>query len=169
MKNYVFILIVLAVFGSCRNNTNVENFEEPVTVAKSYDRIDELQWLLGTWIHDSTPEYSKETWIRENDSTYSAFSYTRVRQDTVFAESIVLQQQDGNVLMTVADAPKNDNAVTFRLISTDSGKFTFENKNHDFPQLIVYTNPVKDSIHAWIEGTVEGEKKQLHFHFSKEK
>src|SRR5690606_1276541 len=120
------------------------------------------QWLLGTWIHDSTPEYSKETWIRENDSTYSAFSYTRVRQDTVFAES-------RNVLMTVADVPKNDNAVTFRLISTDSRKFTFENKNHDFHELIGYTNPVNHSIQAWIESTVESEKKQVQFNFSKEK
>lgn len=168
MRNYVLMLIVLTVLISCKNNTKVENLDESVAVVKNYDQINQLQWLLGTWVNEFTPEYSKESWIQENDSTYSAYSFTRVRQDTVFAESIILQQKEGNLLMTVADAPNNENAVTFRLISADSGQFIFENKNHDFPQRIVYTNPVKDSLYAWIEGPVEGEMKKLHFHFSKE-
>ena len=169
MRNYVLILIVLTVLSSCKNNTKVEIPEESVNDVKNYEQLNQLKWLLGTWLHESPPEYSKESWIRENDSTYSAYSFTRVRQDTVFYESILLQQKAGNLSMTVADAPNNENAVTFILVSSNNGQFIFENKNHDFPQRIVYTNPVKDSIHAWIEGTVEGEMKQLHFHFSKEK
>jgi len=70
--------------------------------------------------------------------------------------------------LTVATANQNDEKpVTFKLVSSENGQFTFENKDNDFPERIIYTNPVKDSLHAWIEGSVNGEAKRIDFSFSR--
>lgn len=168
MRNYLLLLFAVLLLNSCKNNSEAEE-PESETATKSFEKMEQLNWLLGTWVNEFTPEFSKESWTKENDSTFSAFSFTKVHNDTVFAETMVLQQRDGDLLMTVADAPNNKNPVTFKLISSERGQFIFENKKHDFPKRIIYTNPVKDSLVAWIEGPVDGENKKLYFHFSKEK
>ena len=53
------------------------------------------------------------------------------------------------------------------MIPSKEGTFTFENAKHDFPSRISYTNPVKDSIHAWIEGTVNGEARKSDFYYKR--
>ena len=87
----------------------------------------------------------------------------------VFAETMALEKKGEDLVLTVATANQNDaKPITFKMISLEKEKVTFENKSHDFPQRIVYTNPVKDSLHAWIEGEVEGELKKVDFQFSKQ-
>ncbi len=169
MKKYLLLLIVIPLLYSCKNNSETEK-PETETASKNFEKIEQLNWLLGTWVNEFTPEFSKESWTRENDSTFSAFSFTKVHNDTVFSETMFLQQKDGKLLMTVTEASENgDVPVTFRLVSSEKMQFVFENKKHDFPKRIVYTQPVKDSLVAWIEGPVDGENKKLYFHFSKEK
>src|SRR5690606_15600316 len=132
------------------------------------EKIDELQWLLGTWINENGEEFSQETWSQESPTTFTAFSFTQVGKETVFAETMALEQKDDQLLLTVATANQNEKKpVTFKMISSKKEQFTFENKNHDFPQRIVYANPAKDSLHAWIEGTVNGEQKRVDFSFSR--
>ena len=90
------------------------------------------------------------------------------KKKVVFAETMALEQKADSLLLTVATANQNDKKpVTFKMISSENGQFTFENKDHDFPQRIIYTNPAKDSLHAWIEGIVNGESKKVDFYFSR--
>ena len=167
MRKYLLLLFLPILLNSCKNNSETEK-SEAETIAKNFERIEQLQWLLGTWVNEYTPEFSQESWTKKNDSTFSAFSFTRVRKDTVFAETLLLQQKEGDLLLIVTDVDKkNKSSVTFKMVPSKKGQFVFENKNHDFPQRIVYTNPVKDSLHAWIEGKVDGANEKLHFHFSK--
>src|SRR5690606_2316466 len=113
-------------------------------------------------------EFSQETWSKENDSAFTAFSFTQIGEETIFAETMVLEQKSGRVLLTVATAnEKGSPPVPFRLVSSEENEFIFENKSHDFPERIIYTNPTKDSLHAWIEGTINGERKKVDFLFSR--
>lgn len=167
MKKLLYLVFFLFLLGSCKNNPDVKPIESE-RVVKEYDNILQLQWLLGTWVHESKSQFSKETWIKENDSTLSSYSYTQVGNDTVFAETMLLQQKEGNLFLTAAEADENNRTiVTFNMIPSEKGKFVFENKEHDFPQRIIYTNPTQDSIHAWIEGTINGMSKTVDFYFTK--
>jgi hypothetical protein len=167
MKKYFLFILFPLLLNSCKNNSEVEKSETEI-VAKSSEKIDELQWLLGTWINQKGEEFSQETWSQESPSSFTAFSFTQVGKETVFAETMALEQKADSLLLTVATAkPEQEKPVTFKLISSENGQFTFENKNHDFPQRIIYTNPAKDSLHAWIEGTVNGEAKKVDFSFSR--
>ena len=170
MKKYLLLLLFPFLLYSCKNDSRAEKSEAKIE-SKKFEKIDQLQWLLGTWVNQKGNEYSQETWSRENDSTFTAYSFVEVnKKKVVFAETMALEQKDGLLILTVATANQNEKKpVTFKLISSEKGQFTFENKNHDFPQRIVYTNPVKDSLHAWIESTENGEAKRIDFSFSRAK
>lgn len=165
MKKYIFIVLMFATISACKDPKNSDGSE----VSKNYEQIDELNWILGKWTNEFTPEFSQEAWRKKNDSTYTAFSFTTVRGDTVFAENMTLQQNGKNLGLTVQTVNSKDIPVTFTKIPSKKGQFVFENKTNDFPQRIFYTHPAADSLHAWIEGPVEGENQTLHFHFSKKK
>ncbi len=168
MKKYLLFLLFPLLLNSCKNNSENQQ-PDTETAGEKFEKIDQLQWLLGTWTNNTEEEFSQETWSKENESSFTAFSFTQKGKETVFAETMALEQKGENLLLTVAVANQNDEKpVTFKMISSEKGKVTFENKNHDFPQRIIYTNPVKDSLHAWIEGTVNGETKKVDFYFSKQ-
>ncbi len=164
MKKYFLLILIPLLLNSCKNNTETEN----TISTENSEKIDQLKWLLGTWINENGEEFSQESWSQENAGTFTAFSFTQIGKETVFAETMVLEQKADSLFLTVATANQNEKKpVTFKLVSSEKGKFVFENKNHDFPQRIVYTNPAKDSLHAWIEGTVNGETKRSDFSFSR--
>ena len=143
--------------------------KEIVEAASSYETLAQLQWLVGAWVHETSEEYSKETWQQLNDSTLTGFSYTQVAQDTVFAEELILQERDGRVFLEVTAFEQNDDLpIQFDLISAETSKHIFENLEHDFPQRIVYTQPAKDSIHAWVEGTIDDALHKVDFNFKKQ-
>lgn len=167
MKKYLFIIFLPIILYSCKDNSESKTSENIVS-NKKHEKIQQLDWLLGTWTNESTDEFSQETWSKENDSTFTAFSFTQVAGETVFAETMALEQKGQSLLLTVATAnEENPSPVTFTLISSEENQFIFENKNHDFPKRITYTNPTKDSLHAYIEGTENGENKKVEFRFTR--
>ena len=167
MKKFLYFLALPLLLNSCKNNSEAENSKTEITSEK-FGQIEKLHWLLGTWVNENDEEYSQETWSAENDSTFTAFSFVELKKEVVFSETMALEEKSGNLLLTVATANQNDSKpVTFKMISLENGQVTFENKSHDFPQRITYSTPAKDSLHAWIEGTVNGESKKVDFHFSR--
>lgn len=168
MKNSSLLLLFFSILFLGCNNGNQTTKPETEVLASEFEKLDKIEWLLGAWINHSDAEFSRETWNREDDSTFSAFSFTQVGNDTIFSERMVLQQREKDLLLMVSDADPIGPEITFKLVSMDKGEFVFENKEHDFPERIVYTNPATDSLFAYIEGTINGERKRIPFPFSRE-
>jgi len=168
MNKYLLLLLFPFLLNSCKNDSRTEK-SGPKIESKKFEKINQLQWLLGTWVNQKGNEYSQETWSRENDSTFTAYSFVEVnKKKVVFAETMALEQKDGMLILTVATANQNEQKpVAFTWVPSENGQFLFENKGHDFPQRIIYTNPAKDSLHAWIEGIENGEAKKIDFSFSR--
>lgn len=168
MKSVFLLVLLLILVTSCKNKTKNESISEEKKEMVSTPKLTQLQWLLGEWGNENGEEIMKELWKKENDSTFTGFAYTKVAQDTVFAETLKIQHLDEAILLTVVAYNQNDDVpVTFRMITLEDGKIVFENKAHDFPQRIAYTNPQQDSIHAWIEGTVKGELQKIDFYYGR--
>jgi len=163
----IFIFGFTLLVISCKNKES--HILKDIEISdNNYSKIDSLQWLVGNWTNISNESESYENWIQENDSTLTAFSYTTIEKDTVFSETMMLQQLGDAAFLTVGVPDQNEaEAVIFTLLATGDAVFTFENKNHDFPKRISYTNPVKDSIHAWIEGEIDGENRIVDFKFKR--
>lgn len=168
MKKVILVCTLLVLATACKNKAKDNVNPKEIVQEKEFETIEKLQWLVGNWTNSTENEQSYENWTQVNDSTLKAHSFTIVENDTVFAERVTLQQKNNNTYFTVIAYNQNDDKpVTFKMIPSTNGTFTFENPNHDFPSKIAYTNPVKDSIHAWIEGTIKGESRKVDFYFKR--
>jgi len=130
--------------------------------------IEKLDWLIGNWINFSKEKQLYEKWEKVNDSTLYGESYFLVNQDTIFFETITLEQKGSDLYYIPSVSNQNDmRPIPFKLISIENKKFIFENREHDFPQRIVYSNPQADSLYVYIEGTKDGEYRKTDFPFKK--
>ena len=93
-----------------------------------------------------------------------------VKNDTVFKENISLVSQQDELLYIPAVSGQNNNQpVVFRCVSNNAGAMVFENKEHDFPQRIIYLNKRPDSLYARIEGTEKGKFRKEEFFMARHK
>lgn len=166
MNKIVVLMGLILLSTSCKNNEKTQ--VNDASIKQSYAKIEQLQWLVGNWTNRTTDQQSYENWIKKNDSTLIAHSYTMVLKDTVFQENMVIQQKIDSVVLIVSVPNQNDEKpIAFGLLSTENEAFTFVNEHHDFPNRISYSNPVKDSIHAWIEGQIDSTYKKIDFYFKR--
>ena len=136
--------------------------------ANKFEKLQKLDWLVGTWEQKLPDGIVTEIWTRENDSTFSGKSYFVKEKDTIHLETIVLSQKNENLLYipTVA-GQNNDEPVTFKSTSEADNTFTFENPTHDYPQKIVYKKVSSDRLIATISGKQQGKQTQESYPMAK--
>lgn len=109
--------------------------------------------LIGRWENQTSDGVFSETWIKENDSLFLAESYFINEKDTLFSETIRLEAQANDLFLIVTVPNQNEEKpVAFKLTSSSSGYFVFENPEHDFPKKITYRLINQDSLFAEISG-----------------
>jgi len=165
MKGVIKYVLVIFSLYSCNDTLTKENQKEPLGDANT---IAELYWLIGEWKSVSPDGVMYETWTKTNDKLLSGKSFFVSGKDTLFSEKIALQQ-NGNALYytpTVSDQ-NNSEPVPFKFIEFNKGEFIFENKEHDFPQRIIYKNPQPDFLIARIQGIQNGKFHKEDFNFVK--
>ena len=151
MKKYIAILSISCILFACDNSPK--------------KNLDEFKWLIGKWEADHDGMMIKEIWKEENN-TLSGEGMVLAEADTLFHEKVNLEIRD-NTVFYMATTPQNKAPVPFQLISSEKNKWKFENKEHDFPQLITYTLINSDSLVATIEGIDKGIPSKEEFYFKK--
>ena len=125
--------------------------------------ITKTEWLIGTWKSNTSEGDLFETWTKAGKNSFSAKSYYLNNSDTILFETIELKES-GDTLFYIVSAPKEkkEKPVPFASLEVTDEVITFENKQHDFPQVISYKKIAGDSLEAeiWgkINGTVQREK-----------
>lgn len=136
---------------SCKNNS----------AEKKFDKLEKLNWLVGSWEQKLPEGTLVENWKMENDSTYSGESYFIKEKDTLSFESIeLLQKGDMLYYIPTVKGQNNDKPVTFKMTSDADNSFTFENPAHDYPQKIVYKKAGANDLIATISGKQQGKDSQ---------
>lgn len=130
---YIFSTVLLFIFISC--------------VKISHRDLKNVYWLLGTWQYNHKDEKIYEKWTINKDSFLNGKSYVVNGQDTIIIETLeIIKEKDK--LIYIAKVKDQNNGLPIRFISkkiTDN-EIIFENKKHDFPQLIKYTKIMNDSL-----------------------
>ena len=143
-------LILLFIYGCQDKACQLNNDSNKKT---SNGKMNQLEWIIGSWSNISPKGQLCENWIKTNDSVYTGNSFMVVKNDTVFSEMISLENRNGQIFyIPTVKNENNGQAVLFKLLTSHSNEVVFENKAHDFPQRIMYKNPVKDSLYARVEG-----------------
>lgn len=113
-----------------------------------------LAWMSGNWVGVNGQTEMEEQW-----TTPKGGSLLGVHRDvrsgrTISFEFMRIQQDAGGI--TFWGSPGGKPAVPFRAIETSSQRIVFENKEHDFPQRVIYWLTADGMLHAKIEGTMNG-------------
>lgn len=127
-------------------------------------------FLEGKWEMKTKTGKIIERWKKHNDSLTSTSHQFNAAGDSVLTETVVLKKISGNWSFCVTGYEKgNEGKTDFKLVSSTSNTFNFENKQHDFPQQISYQNNGKDQLLAWIEGEINGKRRKVAFPYQRVK
>ena len=126
--------------------------------------LQDVAWLLGTWENKTAKGSTFENWTKTTNNLFSGKSYALKGSDTMVFEQMELVAKNNNLFYI--PTVKNQNGgqpVSFALKSSTKQSMVFENKTHDFPQLITYTKINNDSLVAEISGTKNGKSRKIQF------
>ena len=117
----------------------------------------------GKWKMEIENAEVFEVWTLFFDTTLVGTSYT-VKDGKINNDEQILLRKIENNWEYIAK-PDNQNITRFLLVEHSSKKFTFENKEHDFPQRITYEFHKDGKMTAAIEGNLNGEFKRKEFSY----
>lgn len=147
----IFVLFALASMAAC----------SPDDPYKKLDR------LSGLWQTHNSESYLYEEWRKVKNGPFYGKSYTMNGRDSIVFERVEIRQKGDSIyyIPTLTDQPP----VPFALVAQKDYSFTFENKQHDFPQRVIYRFVGKDSLVARIEGINKGEAQSQEFYYHRVK
>ena len=117
----------------------------------------------GTWkmISDKIEYY--EEWRLINDSELIGIGFSTEEGDTVLSEELYLKKFSEQ--WAYVALPVSQTITLFALSEYSENKFIFENKEHDYPQKIIYEFTADGKLNAATEGIIEGELMRRDFNF----
>ncbi len=164
---WILVLVFISLLA-CNDRVKKENtIVLETTPESSFESLQSLNWILGSWSNISEGSQSYERWEVENDSLFIGMSITMKDGDTIFAERMRLFQNKGIVGLFVETVGAEPNPVVFTQVPNAEHLFTFENIENEFPSQIIYTQPEADKIHAWVSGNVDGSPQKMDFYFNR--
>ncbi len=118
-------------------------------------KLEEIKIIEGKWKLDADNIILFEEWKEVNETTFEGLSYTIENGEKKILERLhILKLYD--YIVYVAQ-PGGNKPTLFTLISDENNNFIFENKEHDFPQRVIYHFTSKNILNARIEGEINGE------------
>jgi hypothetical protein len=137
----------------------------PVAGAQSPQRIASIGWLAGCLEMRSGNRVVEEHRMVERAGTMLGMGRT-VGTRGLGDYELTLIKQDGERLLFEAH-PKDQPTATFTARVATADSVVFELPEHDFPQRVGYRRVGADSVHAWVEGTMNGASRRIEFPYAR--
>lgn len=130
----------------------------------AYSKDLDFDWLVGEWSDKVEDNTFIENWQKIDDDNYIGVEYYLVGSDTTMKANLKLQKLiDTWIYIAYIDGQQ---PVLFTLVE-DKGKYIFENREHDFPQRIVYSIQDEHNILAFVEGNINGQQVKEEYNLKK--
>jgi len=130
--------------------------------------IGDYAWLAGCWRlqGDESGMTTEEHWMAPAGGLMLGMSRTLREGDAVGWEFVrIVEDFYGTRFIA---SPSGQTAVEFFLLSDEEDTLVFENKEHDFPQRIVYQRQGERHLLAWAEGEDnEGARRRYDFSYER--
>lgn len=126
--------------------------------------------IQGLWEMVSDNSTSYEQWKVNPDSSLQGIDFAiGAKSDTIYLEFLEIKKIDNDIFYIATVKSQNDGKpVCFKMVEWTRNVFIFENKEHDFPQRIMYYIKNENMFNVIIEGPEEGNKiKSIEFVFTK--
>lgn len=125
-----------------------------------------LQWMTGCWASAVDESGSGEQWMAPAGRSMLGVSRTIRGGRTVAYEFLrIAEDEDGRIVYIAS--PSGQAVTTFNLLHMSDSEVVFENTAHDFPQRVIYRKLSENGLLGRIEGTLNGEDRQVDFPMQK--
>lgn len=152
MTKRIFFSMVAALLTLC------------TCTVKNPSNIKKIEWLVGTWEHKTSKGSIYETWRKADGNELVGKSYVIKNKDTILFESIRLVHEQRKLFYIPAVKDQNEGTpIRFEGKRISETHLVFENKMHDFPQVISYKKIGEDSLKAEISGLRNGKEERRYF------
>ena len=129
--------------------------------AQRAEPIASLGWLTGCLEARSATRVVEEQRMPLRAGTMLGMGRTTNARGLADYE-LTLIRQDGDRLLYEAH-PKGQPPATFVARVANEDSVVFEAPEHDFPQRVAYRRVGRDSVLAWVEGTMRGTARRFEF------
>jgi hypothetical protein len=133
--------------------------------AQGTQRIAAIGWLAGCLEMRSGNRVVEEHRMAERAGTMLGMGRT-VGARGLGDYELTLIKLDGDRLLFEAH-PKGQAPATFAARVATPDSVVFELPEHDFPQRVGYRRVGADSVHAWVEGTMNGSMRRVDFPYAR--
>lgn len=115
--------------------------------------VESLRWMSGSWAGSVRGVDMEEHWLEPKGGTLMGVHRDVARDRTVMFEFLRIESRPDGVFYLAS--PMGRAPTPFKLVESGPTRAVFENKEHDFPQRILYWLESGD-LHARIEGPQGG-------------
>lgn len=113
--------------------------------------------LSGKWINESQTKTTIELWVKLDNKIIKGQGLTidNNTRDTIFTEDLLISEMGGEIFY-IAKVSENNFPVSFLLTEITDTSLTFENKTHNFPQLIKYSFSLDKTLSVDVKAQNKG-------------
>jgi Domain of unknown function (DUF6265) len=119
-------------------------------------KLDDLAWLEGRWEGEQDGLLMEEHWTSLKGGALLGLHRDVKRGRMVSFEFLRIQATPQGIVYFAS--PRSQPPVAFALVEAAQKRAVFENKQHDFPQRILYWLDADGAMHARIEGAQGGKR-----------
>ena len=122
MKILLSCFIIIFLLSSCYRPTAQQSFND-------------LQQLEGKWTSQNIQ--FNEYWEIKSDTLLQGLGFSLQQNDTAFKEELKIYYKK-EIVYYAAKVSSSPQFVSFKLIEAKKNLWVFENKTHDYPNIISY-------------------------------
>lgn len=126
---------------------------------------EQLAWLQGRWVGEKDGVTTEEWWTDAAGGALLGL-HRDLRGGRLAAWEFLRIDSTAEGVFYFA-SPRSAPPTAFKLVESGSARAVFENKQHDFPQRILYWLDPAGALHARIEGPQAGRQASQEWVFSR--
>jgi uncharacterized protein DUF6265 len=153
------VLILLAMVAASPAQQSMEK------AAQTKASLEDVAWLTGCWEGRQGEAIIEEIWSKPGGGSMIGLGRTVKGDKTTSFEFMQFREEKSSLVFM--PQPQGGTRVSFPLKDSFGGKLTFENKEHDFPQRVIYERKGPGLLLAAIEGTYKGKEEREEFQMRK--
>lgn len=126
----------------------------------------DLAWMTGAWSETKGDTVVQEQWLDGSGGLMLGAGKTVKAGKVTTFELMRIELRDGTASYFASPGAKS--WTEFRAIELTPAKVVFENKEHDFPQRVIYWRD-GESLMARIEGAINGQSRSRQWRYDRVK
>jgi hypothetical protein len=123
--------------------------------------IESVRWLAGCFEMNRGASVIEEVRLGPRGGSMLGMGRTTTPKGLVEYELTLIAERDGGLVYEAHPSGQPATVFKARLVTPD--RVVFAAPAHDYPQFVGYARIGSDSVLAWIDGTMGGQKKRVSF------